>query len=78
MGLVYHPQSIGQAEISNKEIKNILEKTVRTNRKDWLVKLDDALWASKIAYKSLIGMSPCKIVFRKPCHLPLELECKAM
>ena len=34
MGLAYHPQSNGQAEISNREIKNILEKTVGTSRKD--------------------------------------------
>ena len=34
MGLAYHPQSNGQEEISNREIKNILEKTVSTNRKD--------------------------------------------
>ena len=33
MGLAYHPQSNGQAEISNKEIKNILE-IVNTSRKD--------------------------------------------
>ena len=43
MRLAYHPQSNGQAEISNKEIRNILEKTVNASRKDWLVKLDDAL-----------------------------------
>ena len=34
MGLAYHPQSNGQAEISNREIKNILEKTVSIGRKD--------------------------------------------
>ena len=34
MGLAYHPQSNGQAEISNREIKNKLEKTVSTSRKD--------------------------------------------
>ena len=34
MGLAYHPQSNGQAEISNREIKNILEKTVNASRKD--------------------------------------------
>ena len=27
-GLAYHPQSNGQEEISNREIKNILEKTM--------------------------------------------------
>ena len=41
----YHPQTSGQAEISNREIKRILEKTVSPNRKDWSSRLDDALWA---------------------------------
>ena len=41
----YHPQTSGQVEISNREIKNILQKTVGTTRKDWSTKLDDALWA---------------------------------
>ena len=77
MGLAYHPQSSRQAEISNREIWKILEKTV-TSRKYWSIKLDDALWAYRIGYKNLIGMSPYRIVFGKLCHLPLELEYKAM
>ncbi|XP_072073979.1 uncharacterized protein [Arachis hypogaea] len=30
----YHPQTNGQAEISNRELKRIFEKTVGTSRKD--------------------------------------------
>ena len=33
MGLAYHPQSNGQAKISNMEIKKILEKIVNTSKK---------------------------------------------
>ena len=71
MGLAYHPQSNGQAKISIREIKNILEKTVNLSKKDWSLKLDDSLWAYITAYKTPIVMSPCRIVFSKPYHLPL-------
>ena len=60
------------------EIKKILEKTVNARRKGWPIKLDDALWAYRTTYKTLIGMSPYKIIYGKPFHLPLELEYKAM
>ena len=59
--LAYHPQENEQAEVSNLEIKFIIEKTVNRSRKDWSKKIEDALWAYRTAFKTPLGMSPFRI-----------------
>src|SRR4051812_245806 len=73
----YHPQTRGQVELSNGEIKSIWQKTVNRSRKNWAKKLNDALRAYRTSYKNPMGMSPYKMVYGKACHFPLELEHKA-
>jgi len=53
------------------------EKNVASSRKDWSSKLEDALWACKTAKKTPIGLTPFQMVYRKACHLPVELKHKA-
>lgn len=73
----YHPQTSGQIETSNKQIKNILQKTIGEMGSMWKDRLPKALWAYRIAYKTPLGMSPYQLVYGKIYHLPLELEHKA-
>ncbi|GJR43418.1 reverse transcriptase domain-containing protein [Tanacetum coccineum] len=67
----------GQVEVSNRGLKRILERTVGENRASWSDKLDDALWTSA-RLQNPIGDSVYAWCYDKACHLPIELEHKAM
>ncbi|GJZ31036.1 reverse transcriptase domain-containing protein [Tanacetum coccineum] len=61
----------------NDQFEKVLAKTVGEHRAKWADKLDDALWAFRTAFKTLIGCTPYRLVYGEACHLPIELEPKA-
>ncbi|GJW44462.1 reverse transcriptase domain-containing protein [Tanacetum coccineum] len=71
------PQLYGQAEVTNKAVKRILKRLVGYNLKNWSKKVDDALWAFRIAYKTPTACTPFRLVYGKACHLLVEIEHKA-
>nr|GFB06645.1 reverse transcriptase domain-containing protein [Tanacetum cinerariifolium] len=77
LSTTYHPQTSGQVEVTNRELKHILERTVGENRASWSDKLEDALWVFRTTFKTSIDCTPYRLVYGKACHLPLELEHKA-
>nr|GFA46066.1 reverse transcriptase domain-containing protein [Tanacetum cinerariifolium] len=77
LATMYHPQTSGQVKVLDRGLKRILERTIGENRASWLDKLDDALWAFRIAFKIPIGCTPYKLMYGKACHLLIELEHKA-
>nr|GEX95683.1 reverse transcriptase domain-containing protein [Tanacetum cinerariifolium] len=77
LSTAYHPQISGQVKVTNRGLKRILERTVGENCALWSDKLEDALWAFRIAFKTPVGCTPYRLVYGKACHLPLELKHKA-
>ena len=65
----YHPLMNGQVEVSNRGVKDILNKIIQPKGKDWAHKLPNALWAYRTTYKTPIGMSPFRLIFGKACQL---------
>nr|GFA97859.1 reverse transcriptase domain-containing protein [Tanacetum cinerariifolium] len=58
LSTAYHPQTSRQVEVTNRSLKRILKRTVGENRALWSDKLEDALWAFRTAFKTLIGCTP--------------------
>nr|GFB81285.1 reverse transcriptase domain-containing protein [Tanacetum cinerariifolium] len=64
------------ADFANYHAGNFIIKG--ENRALWSDKLEDALWAFRTTFKTFVGCTPYRLVYGKACHLPLELEQKAL
>nr|GEV39763.1 reverse transcriptase domain-containing protein [Tanacetum cinerariifolium] len=71
LSIVYHPQTSGQVEVSNRGLKRILERIIGENRASWSDKLDDELWAFCTTFKTPIGCTPYKLVYGKERSKPV-------
>ncbi|RVX11235.1 Retrovirus-related Pol polyprotein from transposon opus [Vitis vinifera] len=74
--LIWRPKAIisdGGTHFCNKPFEILLAKYGVKHKKDWSVRLHDSLWAYRTAYKTILGMSPYRLVYGKVCHLPVEV-----
>nr|GEY24061.1 reverse transcriptase domain-containing protein [Tanacetum cinerariifolium] len=74
LSITYHPQTSRQVEVSNQGLKRILERTIDENYASWSDKLDDTLWAFRIAFKTPIGCTPYKRAIRHPLNGDREID----
>lgn len=51
-----------------------MTKTIQMNKKDWLDKLKEQLWAYKITWKNTTRFSPYQLVYGKEVLLPIEFQ----
>jgi hypothetical protein len=70
----YYPQGNGLVESRNKNIMNIVKKTVGENKKNWDRKIKYALWEDRTTTKTSTGKTPFELVYGLKSHLPINLQ----
>jgi hypothetical protein len=74
----YHPQENGQVEVTNRELENILTKTVQFHHRDWANKLSEVVWAYHTTWKTSTRFTPYELVYGKMVLFPIEFEIKTL
>lgn len=55
-----------------------MTKTVQIHRKDWSIRLTEAVWAYRTTWKTTTGFTPFELVYGKEIMLPIEFEHKIL
>ena len=61
-------------ESTNKVLESILTKTIKSNHKDWVDILPEALWAYRTTWRNTTGHTPYELVYGKKILLPIEFQ----
>jgi transposase InsO family protein len=69
----YYPKGNGQAEVTNKRLLRILNKTVHDNGKNWKEELPIALWAHRTSRSTATGATPFSLVYGTEAILPVNV-----
>jgi hypothetical protein len=72
--LNYYPQGNGLAESNNKNIMNIVKKTIGENKKSWGRKIKYALWADSTTTNTFTGRTPFELVYGFDDRLPINIQ----
>ena len=73
----YRPQANAAVEATNKNVKRILSKMVKTY-KDWSEYLPFALWGYRTTTRTTTGQTPFSLVYGYEIVLPIEIEIKSL
>nr|MCH9869382.1 transposase family protein [Serratia marcescens] len=71
---IYNPRANGLAETFNKTLVKLLKKVVTKNKRDWHLRLPEALWAYRISHRTPTKSTPFSLVYGTEAVLPVELE----
>ncbi|CAL1387950.1 unnamed protein product [Linum trigynum] len=74
----YYAQANGQAEASNKVVKEILSKMIEDNPRKCHEHLSEALWAYRMSPRSSTKVTPFALTYGHEAFLPVEVTDKSL